>query len=245
MGVVDDEWEAQVAGLRQAQHDFKKAKEGRDREFLEARQRQDRIRQEQDRIRQEQDRVRQEEREQFRREDAAEAKADALAQQQLWQQLLKAASKPVSEVPLVPDRDLAQVDAQIVQDRPVVVQDRTIVGGPSETFSRPNPNRPTQVPQGIDLAQVGILVLQTFRSRGPSKTDTVASKASELSEFQTNVVHVVLVLQRTVQVHRVRHRLQRHHRRPRRRRRPPRLPNLSGQVAATQGPPAARVFRPP
>ena len=107
MGVFDDEWEAQVAGLRQAQHDYEKAQEGRDKEFFEARQRRDRIRQEE----YEQSLWEDAERNATEaREEAAEAKADALAQQQLWQQLLKAASKPVQVAPLIPDRDLAQVD---------------------------------------------------------------------------------------------------------------------------------------
>ena len=95
--------------------DYERAREERDREFFEARQRQRRIWQEQDR-------VRQEELEQSRREDAeeraADAKADALARQQLWELFVKAVSKPTSVktseivVPLAPDRELAQIDAQ-------------------------------------------------------------------------------------------------------------------------------------
>ena len=120
MGVFEDklarrqasrEWEAQMAALRQAQHDYKKAQEGRDREFFEARQRQDRIWQEKLK--------------QSRREDAADAKADALARQQLWELFVKAVSKPTSVktseivvplapvVPLDPDRELDQVDVHI------------------------------------------------------------------------------------------------------------------------------------
>ena len=103
-GVFDDE-----RAHRQAQHDYERAREERDREFFEARQRQRRIWQEQDRIWQEK-------LEQSLREDAeqraADAKADALALRQMWQQLLKAASKPVQVVPLAPDRELDQVDNQ-------------------------------------------------------------------------------------------------------------------------------------
>ena len=112
MGVFDDELarrqaigecEALTAAMRQAQHDYERAREERDREFFEAQQRRDRIRQEEDRIRQEK-------REQSRREDAADAKAAALARQQLWELCVKAVSKPVHVAPLAPDRDLAQVD---------------------------------------------------------------------------------------------------------------------------------------
>ena len=124
MGVFDDElarrraireWEAQMAALRQAQHDFEEAQEGRDRKLFEARQRQDRIWQEK--------------LEQARREDAADAKADAkadaLARQQFWELFVKAVSKPTSVktseivvplapvVPLDPDRELDQVDVHI------------------------------------------------------------------------------------------------------------------------------------
>ena len=62
MGVFDDELarrqairecEALMAAMRQAQHDYERAREERDREFFEAQQRRDRIRQEEDRIRQE------------------------------------------------------------------------------------------------------------------------------------------------------------------------------------------------
>ena len=162
--------------------DYERAREERDREFFEARQRQREIWQEQDRVRQEW-------REQLRREDAeqraADAKAYALDRQQLWELFVKAVSKPdvahvvpapeavqvestpvvVHVVPLAPDRDLAQVDVPIVQDRPVVVQDRAIVVplAPDRELAqndalnvrnvRPN-SRPTQVPQGGDLAQV-------------------------------------------------------------------------------------------
>ena len=201
MGVFDDE-----RARRQAQHDYERAREERDREFFAARQRQREIWQEQDRVRQER-------REQLRREDAeqraADAKAYALDRQQLWELFVKAVSKPdvahlvpapeavqvestpvvVHVVPLAPDRDLAQVDVPIVQDRPVVVQDRAIVVplAPDRELAqndalnvrnvRPN-SRPTQVPQGGDLAQV---------------------------------------------VQHARQRLHRFHRRPRRHRRPPRL----------------------
>ena len=159
--------------------DYERAREERDREFFAARQRQREIWQEQDRVRQER-------REQLRREDAeqraADAKAYALDRQQLWELFVKAVSKPdvahvipapeavqvestpvvVHVVPLAPDRDLAQVDVPIVQDCPVVVQDRAIVVplAPDRELAqndalnvRPN-SRPTQVPQGGDLAQV-------------------------------------------------------------------------------------------
>ena len=110
MGVFDDE-----RAHRQAQHDYERAREERDREFFEAQQRRDRIWQEK--------------LEQARREDAAEAKADAkadaLARQQLWELFVKAVSKPTSVkmseivvplapvVPLDPDRELDQVDVHI------------------------------------------------------------------------------------------------------------------------------------
>jgi hypothetical protein len=180
--------------------DYERAREERDREFFEARQRQRRIWQEQDR-------VRQEELEQSRREDAeeraADAKADALARQQLWELFVKAVSKPTSVktsqivVPLAPDRERAQVDAQnaalnvvhvrndvrIVRETSLTPKTtpenvvnaqndarnvendaqnvRFFTSESSSVAVKSNPNRPAQVPQEVDLAQVRILVLQT------------------------------------------------------------------------------------
>ena len=111
MGVFDDE-----RAHRQAQHDYERAREERDREFFAARQRQREIWQEQDRVRQER-------REQLRREDAeqraADAKAYALDRQQLWELFVKAVSKPdVAHV--VPAPEAVQVESTPVSVRNVV-----------------------------------------------------------------------------------------------------------------------------
>ena len=212
MGAFDDElarrqaireWEAQMAALRQAQHDFEEAQEGRDRELFEARQRQDRIWQEK--------------LEQSRREDAADAKAAALARQQLWELFVKAVSKPVHVAPLAPDRDLAQVNN--LPETSVLC-----------------PNRPAQVPQGVVLAAVQIFVLQTRLS--------VPEDRPRRRSLQNVRIIVPLAPDRDLaqvapRVHR--RLLRQHHRRPRR---PPRR-QLQRQVDATQGTPAAWYIKPP
>ena len=118
--------EALVKARQQLQIEFNAAMERHDKEFLETqRRRQEEFLE----VQQCQDRIRRENAEQ----DAADAKAAALAQQQLWELFVKAVSKPTSVkaskiiVPLAPDRELAQVDNQIMSEMPM--------SGPQETSS--------------------------------------------------------------------------------------------------------------
>ena len=99
----------------------------------------------------------------LKREWTRQQRAETLALYQTHQLQLEAldepVSKPVQVVPLAPDRDLAQVDVPVVHDRAIVVPlapDRELAqnDGLNVRNVRPNPNRPTQVPQGSDLAQV-------------------------------------------------------------------------------------------
>ena len=96
--------EALVKARQQLQIEFNAAMERHDKEFLETqRRRQEEFLE----VQQCQDRIRRENAE----KDAADAKAAALARQQLWELFVKAVSKPVHVAPLAPDRDLAQVEA--------------------------------------------------------------------------------------------------------------------------------------
>ena len=155
--------EALVKARQQLQIEFNAAMERHDKEFLETqRRRQEEFLE----VQQCQDRIRRENAEQ----DAADAKAAALAQQQLWELFLKAVSKPVQVAPLFPDCELAHVDnlsesskVPLGPDRDLAQVDIQVRNGPQRRFKPPEAIRTVHLVPDHDLAHRRLLRLRRPR----------------------------------------------------------------------------------